>query len=173
MTERKNFEPTPRETSMLDICTQAFDKALANEDSFTLSTFTDRLGLVHEQVEYKTMYGQDSEVRIRMTRPALDTAEFLAIAEGTIDEKPKADIWVQAPRSFLFKLANGEKYFADQGFFRAVVLSDGTYLDIFSIAFSSREDDDGTVQTIPSTVGSMLRPLPPETDWVIQDIIQP
>lgn len=158
---------------MLDICGQAFEKGFAEQEGYEIETFEDGIGLVQEQVKYTVPYGGDeSTISVRLTRPSVDTAEFLAIAEGTIDEKPRAEAWVQAPRSFLFNLANGEKYFADKGFFRVVVLSDGTYLDILSMAFKT-VDDAGVSRTVPDTVGSMLRPLPPETDWTIQDIISP
>ncbi len=172
MSEVKGFEPQPRQTSMLDVCNQAFENWSAGRDDFDVKTFEDGLGLQQEQVIYKVPHGDGSDVSVRITRPSVDTADFLRLAEGTIDEKPKADAWVQAPRSFLFNLANGEKYYADEGFFRVVVLSDGAYLDLFSIAFKTVEDA-GVERRIPATVGSMLRPLPPETDWIIQDLISP
>lgn len=170
--DRVEFETQPRGTSMLDVCNDAFDKASENVEGFELTTYEDGIGLVQERVNYKKPYGTGSDVDISINRPSVDTAEFLVLAEGSIDEKPKADIWVNAPRSFLFNLANGEKYFADAGFFRVVVLSDGSYLDVFSMAFKTFEEE-GITKTIPATVGSMLRPLPTETDWIIQDLIAP
>lgn len=167
-----NFQPVPTETTMLDVANSAFDRVFDNHDQFELSNTADALGLAHEQVRYSTPYG-DSKIDVRITRPSVDSAEILALADGTIDEKPKAEVWVQAPRAFLFNLANGEKYFADKGFFRVVVLSDGSYLDIFSVAFATNTNEQGDVRTYPDTVGSMLRPLPSETDWIIQDLINP
>lgn len=173
MHELKDFEPIPRETSMLDIIDSAYKKGLENTEDFTLTTREDPLGLIYEDLEYSVVYGGTNKVNIRATRPSVDTSDFLRLAEGTIDEKPRAEAFIHAPRSFLFKLANGEKYYADKGYFRVVVLSDGSYLDILSIAFASQTDDFGDTRTIPDTVGSMLRPLPVETDWIIQDIIKP
>lgn len=171
--ERTDFKPQPRETSLLDVCGVAFDKGGENETGFELTTVEGTPGQAQERVAYTTPYG-DSDVHVSIMRPTIETADFLAISEGTVDEKPKADIWVQAPRSFMFRLMNGEKYYAAVGFFRAVILGDGPYLDIFSIAFNYETDDDGQViQATPSSVGSMLRPIPPETDWVIQEIIEP
>lgn len=172
MSELAGFEPQPRDTSMLDVCNAVFDKAIANQEKYHITTTEDDLGMVQEQVTYQVPYGTGSSVGVRVMRPSVDTAEFLALAEGTIDEKPRAEVWVHAPRSFLFKLANDEKYFADAGFFRVVVLSDGTYLDVFSMAFKTVEES-GVERSIPTTVGSMLRPLPVETDWTIQEIIFP
>ena len=107
-----------------------------------------------------------------MTRPSIDTTELIQGAEA-IDEKPQAEIGVQAPRAFLFDLLNGQKYYADKGYFRLVVLKDGTYLDVSSIAWATSTNEYGDQRTEPANVGSMLLPLPPETDWVIQDLIDP
>jgi hypothetical protein len=167
-----SFETKPRTSSMLDICEMVFDKATQNLDGYEISTTEDALGLVQEKVTYKVPYGTGSDINVTVHRPAVDTEEFLSYAEGGIDEKPKAEVWVQAPRSFLFNLANGEKYFADKGYFRVVILSDGTYLDVFSMAFKTYEEE-GITKTIPDVVGSMLKPLPTETDWTIQELIEP
>lgn len=173
MTDR-SFEPIPTERTIQDVVNAAFDRVFDRPQEFDFSTFTDALGLQHEQVIYQTSLGDNSNgVRVRATRPSIDSADILEMADGTIDEKPRAEAWVQAPRGFLFNLANGEKYFADKGFFRVVVLSDGTYLDILSIAFATDTNEYGDTRTFPDTVGSMLRPLPAETDWIIQDLIDP
>lgn len=172
MSERKDFQPLPRDTSLLDICGVAFEKGLNGEEGFDLTTEEVTAGIVDEMVSYTTPYGE-SEVSVTMRRPTLDTAELLALGDGSVDEKPRADIWVNAPRGFLFRLMNGEKYYAGGGFFRVIILSDGPHLDIFTQAFATKTDDDGNVTTAPVTVGSLLRPLPQETDWEIQEVIEP
>lgn len=171
MIEARRFEPTPRDTTLEAVCQLAFDRVFETPERFALSNYTDGLGLAHERVTYTNPNGHDAPTKIWIARPSVETAELLKPAEGTIDEKPRADISVHAPRGFLFDLANGEKYFADKGYFRAIILGDGAYLDVLSMAFSTPPDNPN-IQTV-QTVGSMLRPLPTRTDWIIQDIIKP
>ena len=74
MSERKDFQPLPRDTSLLDICGVAFEKGLNGEEGFDLTTEEVTAGIVDEMVSYTTPYGE-SEVSVTMRRPTLDTAE--------------------------------------------------------------------------------------------------
>lgn len=166
------FEDHPHENNILSISNQAFDAGIADKTGFNLETYEDSLGLVYEQVSYTTPYGTDSKNYIRITRPSIDTEELLQSTKGTIDEKPQAEIYVRSPRSYLFNLHNNEKYFAEAGFFKIVVLSEGVYLDILSFAVK-RIKEDGVIDYRPESIGSLLKLIPLETDRNIRSIITP